>query len=216
MARQVEIWKDIPGMHGYQASTLGQVRAFGLSKRKTLMLSTTAVEDILTSKGRGSGVRIAEKYGVCDSVVSQLRRGLYDHRKPRDHLLKPTPDRKGYMRVSLGKKRVAVHKLVLITFVGEMPPECTGVRHLNDIKDDNRLTNLRWGTNEDQRADIRRNSPGKFSSDTRGVSWHKTNRHWQANSWCKETKRTIFLGSFDSESEAAAVMKEYYANIRNI
>lgn len=40
----------------------------------------------------------------------------------------------------------AVHQLVLEAFVGPRPAWATDVRHLNGVADDNRVTNLAWGT----------------------------------------------------------------------
>lgn len=46
----------------------------------------------------------------------------------------------------------AVHRLVLETFVGKSPKdmEC---RHLNGIRNDNRLENLKWGTKKENEED---------------------------------------------------------------
>jgi len=57
---------------------------------------------------------------------------------------------KGYQVVRLqnahGKqKKVSVHLLVLIAFVGPRPEGLQG-RHLDDDKSNNRLSNLEWGT----------------------------------------------------------------------
>lgn len=59
-------------------------------------------------------------------------------------------DREGYYTVGLSRpskkrKSFRVHTLVCETFRGPAPPkkEC---RHLNGVKTNNRLTNLKWGT----------------------------------------------------------------------
>lgn len=79
-------------------------------------------------------------------------------------VLRPGPQRKGYLTVSLidkdgRKKSKRVHRLVLEAFVGPCP-EGHLVRHLNDIPGDNRLGNLRWGTGSENQADARVN--GRF------------------------------------------------------
>jgi hypothetical protein len=66
---------------------------------------------------------------------------------------------KGYRVVHLGvggtKFRVAVHRLVLLAFVGYAPEGCEAC-HGNGDRTDNRLSNLRWDThyanNQDRRA----------------------------------------------------------------
>ena len=64
-----------------------------------------------------------------------------------------------YQRVHLshdGKaKYVLVHRLVLLTFVGECPDGCETL-HLNDNHADNRLSNLKWGTRKDNHKTIDR------------------------------------------------------------
>jgi hypothetical protein len=63
----------------------------------------------------------------------------------KDKIIRETPNRseKGYVRI--GEKRLRVHRLVLTAFVGECPPGHM-CRHLNGNPADNRLKNLRWGT----------------------------------------------------------------------
>ena len=71
-------------------------------------------------------------------------------------LLKPGLDQSGYLQVDLyrnGKPwKVRVHRLVLVAFVGARPKgmQC---RHLDGHKTNNRLSNLRWGTQVENEAD---------------------------------------------------------------
>jgi hypothetical protein len=74
---------------------------------------------------------------------------------PRGRPLKPVLV-SGYCRVRLSKGAVKknwfVHQLMLLTYVG---PKLDGQepRHLNGIKTDNRLSNLRWGTRRENADD---------------------------------------------------------------
>ena len=68
----------------------------------------------------------------------------------RGRVLRPGPQRRGYLTVSLtdrsGKARSRrVHQLVLAAFVGPLPAGME-VLHRNDVPGDNRLTNLYYGT----------------------------------------------------------------------
>ncbi len=85
-------------------------------------------------------------------VYSALRGGLRG--------LKTWLDRKGYSLVRLrhGGRFVwrRIHRLVLTAFVGSCPPGMEA-RHLNDVKADNRLSNLCWGTKKENAADAIRN-----------------------------------------------------------
>lgn len=70
----------------------------------------------------------------------------------------------GYQVVGLwvsGKQKlVRVHRLVLTVFRGECPEgmEC---RHLNGIRNDNRLENLAWGTRKENAEDRIRHGTGQ-------------------------------------------------------
>jgi hypothetical protein len=73
-------------------------------------------------------------------------------------LLRPTMDR-SYAYVTIGwegkTKKVAVHRMVLLAFVGE-PPEGMEACHCNGDSADNRPTNLRWDTHYENNQDRKR------------------------------------------------------------
>lgn len=72
-------------------------------------------------------------------------------------LLKPQVDKDGYHHLALKRgpnpRRRAIHHLVLEAFVGARPLSEFNCRHLNGIRDDNRFTNLAWGTVKENDAD---------------------------------------------------------------
>ena len=80
-------------------------------------------------------------------------------------VLKSSKTAAGYMVNSLSANRLVtgksnrkqyfVHQLVLLTFVGEPVKGMTG-DHINGIRADNRLQNLRWATHKQQRANATR------------------------------------------------------------
>lgn len=62
--------------------------------------------------------------------------------------LTPVPDRKGYPRVGLkNSKSYRVHRLVAQAYIPN-PHGYAQVNHKNEIKDDNRVENLEWCTND--------------------------------------------------------------------
>lgn len=50
-------------------------------------------------------------------------------------------------------KTVAVHKAILLAFVGPRPESNTDIRHLDGDFTNNRLSNLRYGTRQENEAD---------------------------------------------------------------
>ncbi len=75
--------------------------------------------------------------------------------------LKTTPGADGYPRVKLRAdsgphKAFKVHKLVMLVFVGPCPDNMQ-VRHLDDIKINNNISNLSYGTQFDNAADALKN-----------------------------------------------------------
>lgn len=83
--------------------------------------------------------------------------------------LNPSIDSRGYINFSIRSnhkpKTLYIHREMAKAFK-ENPNNYKIVRHLNDIKTDNRLDNIEWGTSTDNRADAIRNgkqfhAPGK-------------------------------------------------------
>lgn len=88
--------------------------------------------------------------------------------------LEPCTDKMGYPRITLrkdGRYHVRkIHRLVLEYCIGVCPSgmEC---RHLNDIKTDYRIENLKWGTPSENQQDSIRNGT-QYTGDHRGTKTH--------------------------------------------
>lgn len=73
----------------------------------------------------------------------------------RETILKPQTRVKKYKFVALTENKqikfIDIHRLVLMAFVG-LPPKGMECDHINRVRDDNRLENLRWVTKIENEA----------------------------------------------------------------
>jgi hypothetical protein len=122
-------------------------------------------------------------------------------------ILSPSPDKDSYLKVNLyknsKKKYILIHRLVLLTF---LPLEEKEVDHINQIKTDNRLENLRWASKSENKRN-KNKQKGCYSSIYKGVYWAKNKNKWDAR--CCINYKITFLGLFDDELDAAKAYNAY-------
>lgn len=109
----------------------------------------------------------------------------------------------GYLRITvLGVSRYA-HRLAWLYVYGEMP--ANEIDHINGIKSDNRICNLRPATPGQNKQNMRR-AQSNSKSGYLGVSWHKKAKKWQAH--ISVNRKHIYLGLHDDiDSAYASVLK---------
>lgn len=103
----------------------------------------------------------------------------------------------GYILISIDGKRYAAHRLAWLYINGEWPNG--QVDHINRIKNDNRVSNLRESTRSQNYA----NSPKKVTNKSgyKGVFWNKVSQKWVSE--ISVNKVRYFLGYFKNKNEAA-------------
>ena len=122
----------------------------------------------------------------------------------KNKILKPNTDKDGYKLVYLYKdkksKTFKVHRLVAIHFLPNWN-NYKEIDHLNRIRDDNRLINLRWCN----RSINRLNSGKKINSYSKykGISFDKRNGKWFS---FYKNKRLKYE---DTEEEAKSNLDKY-------
>ena len=116
----------------------------------------------------------------------------------------------GYIMIRHNGKTYAEHRVIWRMEVGKIPSNCV-IDHINGIRDDNRIDNLRLASST-LNAINREKKLGKASSKFKGVTFIKQKRKWQAMLGMQYS--SIHLGFFDCEEAAAlayddAVIQEY-------
>lgn len=98
-------------------------------------------------------------YSACRLGIIFSLRSILKGSHPGPFPLKTRPDKDGYLIVGLYRDGyqycLKVHTIILNTYVGPKPDgmEC---RHANNVRDDNRLSNLSWGTHAQNMDDLTR------------------------------------------------------------
>lgn len=103
---------------------------------------------------------------------------------------------KGHVNIQIDKKMYSAHQIVFLIHYGYIPKE---IDHINQIKTDNRIENLRACTSSQNKGNItklRNNSSG-----FRGVSFNNRTKRFHAQ--IKVFGKQTYLGSFETAEEAA-------------
>jgi hypothetical protein len=103
---------------------------------------------------------------------------------------------KGYRSIGLNGRQYLVHRVVWFFEKGEWPKG--SLDHINGIKHDNRIENLREATRSQNGAN--RGKEARNTSGFKGVSWYKQNKRWMAH--IKFNGKCLCLGYFDDPEEA--------------
>ena len=118
--------------------------------------------------------------------------------------MKQFPNQKGYMRVRIGGRSVAVARIVCLAFNPNRSPELlTEVNHINEDKSDNRFCNLEWcdrnyNVNYGSRSDKQRKrnyETGFWNPDYDGLSEKERRRQYKLDhkDKVKEYKKKNYL-----------------------
>lgn len=113
---------------------------------------------------------------------------------------------KGYFGGRLGGRNYKAHRIAWALHYGEWPSR--DLDHINGVRSDNRIENLRIVTPAENAKNLRPNSKNK--SGMNGVSWSTRIAKWQAS--ISVDRKKIHLGFF--EEKEAAISARAEANVR--
>jgi hypothetical protein len=85
----------------------------------------------------------------------------------------------GYLRIVVNYKEHRAHRLAWLYMYGEFP-KCQ-IDHINGIRNDNRLLNLRDVTNSENGQNRRKAQANNKSSGLLGVTWDKSSNKWKVS-----------------------------------
>lgn len=109
---------------------------------------------------------------------------------------------KGYLMITLFYRHYASHRLAWLYVTGEWPSNV--IDHIDHDRLNNRFSNLRDIDRTQNSQNMSRQS--KRSNQTMGVLWRKNRQVWIAKIVVQ--KKEIYLGTFKTQEEAAAVRRE--------
>lgn len=144
-------------------------------------------------------------YNTIGEDVSRTLIDLEDVEKVRNY--KWSMNGKGY--VTSNTPQVILHRLIMDY------PEDMMIDHINHNRLDNRKSNLRICTQ--QQNNMNRTMNSNNTSGIAGVSWHKGNRKWGAK--IQVAGKQIYLGYYQTKEQAVEARRraelEYFGEYRN-
>ena len=112
-------------------------------------------------------------------------------------------DGQGYINIRVYGGRHKAHRLAWLYVYAEFPG--SDLDHVNGIRTDNRISNLRIATRSENSLNTGLRSTN--TSGFRGVSFNKKNNRWRVQAQYNGKKN--HLGNFKSAEQASAVYEEF-------
>lgn len=101
----------------------------------------------------------------------------------------------GYKRFMLNGVEMLAHRVIFAMHHGYLPDE---VDHINGVKTDNRIENLRAATHSQNAHN--QNTRSNNTSGIKGVSWNKLEKRWKVNVCLDGVQK--YIGGFKDKASA--------------
>ena len=109
----------------------------------------------------------------------------------------------GYIQIGVKNRLYAAHRLAWLYVYGKWPTNL--IDHINGVRSDNRITNLREATSAENQYNILKEKNN--TSGVKGVTWSKQHKKWRAQ--CRVNGKNHRLGLFADICEAEQVVKQF-------
>jgi hypothetical protein len=117
------------------------------------------------------------------------------------------PDSTGYIRPTINGTRVKLHRVIAAAYLGlDLANTKCQVDHINRIKTDNRLINLRLVTHQQN----------QFNRSAKGYGWDKLANKWKAQIKLNGKSKTIgyYVEEEDARSSYLAAKEELHIIVK--
>ena len=104
----------------------------------------------------------------------------------------------GYIRIFINGKRIYLHRFLYEQYHNIKLTSDQQIDHINTIKDDNRICNLRIATRSQNQQN--RNTHKNNKLQVKGVCWDKQKNKYK--SCCKFNNKNLHIGLFDNVEDA--------------
>lgn len=108
----------------------------------------------------------------------------------------------GYWEIRVDHERYLGHRLAWFYMTGEWPP--VTVDHENNIRSDNRWTNLRLATKAEQMMNTK--LPSHNRSGAKGITWDDKNKKWCCE--IRSNSKRYWLGRVDDFDQAKSLVEQ--------
>ena len=139
-----------------------------------------------------------------DSITGILRWKKKQSRKTVIGYIAGTNEPHGYLVITIKAKTYKVHRIVWMLHTGKIIPKQMEIDHINGIRNDNRIVNLRLVTRTENSTNASKRKDNK--SGVTGVTWTNRTNKWRAR--ITVNKKEIELGSFTHLNDAIKVRKQ--------
>lgn len=108
----------------------------------------------------------------------------------------------GYVVANIFQKKRYMHRMAWLYTYGELP--ACEIDHINGVRSDNRIENLRDVSRKDNQRNVCR--PSNNTSGVTGVSWSKVANKWWAQIVINQ--KVVHIGLFTCKDKAIKARKE--------